>query len=217
MDRPRRQQNDFATIADRLARDGFCVTPDAFEPQLVRSLAAEARELWEDDEYHAARVGTGEDRQLALSVRSDRIVWLSDAAMSPAQLELTEQLEALRVAINQASFLGLFEWEGHYACYPPGGRYRRHLDVFAHSRERRVSTILYLNEDWAPGDGGELRLWTEPAGPQWTPDSPTIEIAPRAGTLVTFLAEDYYHEVLCAHRDRFSLTGWFRTRSATIG
>ncbi|MCB1133221.1 MAG: 2OG-Fe(II) oxygenase, partial [Verrucomicrobiae bacterium] len=67
---------------------------------------------------------------------------------------------------------------------------------------------LYLNDGWQPGDGGRLRIWTEP-GRQ---DGPCEWIEPRLGTLVVFLAGEYWHEVEEARKTRMSVTGWFRTR-----
>lgn len=216
MVRTRRLVEQAELIAAGLVTDGICVAPDALAPELVHELALEARALWSDDAYRVAQIGSGESRHIAPNIRSDRILWLDELGSTPAQREFIAELEHLRLAINRAAMLGLFEWEGHLACYPPGASYRRHLDVFAHARERRVSTVLYLNEEWSPGDGGELRIWTEPAGPDWRLESPTVDVEPRAGTLVTFLSEDTYHEVLPAHVDRFSLTGWFRTRGSAV-
>ena len=202
-----------AHIARAIATVGYSVQTDALPADLLDGLTTEARALWREDEFRPARIGSGDEQRLDPGVRSDRILWLDETTATPAQAALHAVLEELRLQINHTTFIGLFDWEGHYACYPPGARYRRHLDTFAHSRERQVSTILYLNRDWQLGDGGELRLWTQPAGPDWTPDAPSIVVEPRAGTLVTFLAEDFYHEVLPARVERFSLTGWFRVRS----
>jgi SM-20-related protein len=38
------------------------------------------------------------------------------------------------------------------------------------------------------------------------------EIEPEGGRLVLFLTEARPHEVAATHRDRLSLTGWFRGR-----
>ncbi len=204
------------SIAADLARDGISVATDVLSPNLVFSLTAEARTQWEQDQYRLAQIGTGDTKQHATEVRSDRVRWWDDAELSDPQRAYKAELEQLRVAINRTTMLGLFEWEGHYACYPPGGHYRRHLDVFANARDRQVSTILYLNDDWRPRDGGELRIWTQAAGPDWALDSLTIDVEPRAGTLVVFLSEDIYHEVLPTRADRFSVSGWFRTRPTTV-
>jgi SM-20-related protein len=65
--------------------------------------------------------------------------------------------------------------------------------------------ILYLNEDWRRDDGGLLRFWPEE-------NAEALDIVPVGGTLVTFLSDRFWHEVLPARRERLSLTGWFRRR-----
>ena len=41
-------------------------------------------------------------------------------------------------------------------CYPPGSRYTKHVDNGGRmSNGRRLTTLLYLNEDWAPGEAGK--------------------------------------------------------------
>ncbi|MDQ6997923.1 MAG: 2OG-Fe(II) oxygenase [Mariprofundus sp.] len=40
-----------------------------------------------------------------------------------------------------------------------------------------------------------------------------MQVMPQAGRLVTFISEQFPHEVLPASRDRLSLTGWFRIRT----
>lgn len=42
---------------------------------------------------------------------------------------------------------------------PTGAFYRRHLDRFRDDDRRMVSAVLYLNEDWQPQDGGQLRMF----------------------------------------------------------
>ena len=60
--------------------------------------------------------------------------------------------------LNREAFLGLFELEMHYAWYPPGAGYARHIDQPHGSGQRRVSLVLYLNRRWRAGDGGELKI-----------------------------------------------------------
>jgi SM-20-related protein len=197
-----------AQLADQLYSRGYGAIDHFISPALVEALATEARQLWDEGSFEYARIGTGAEKQRCPSVRSDRILWLDPAQMTPAQKQYMDALEELRVEINRRTMLGLFEWEGHLAMYPPQTFYRRHLDVFRHARERKVSVILYLNDDWSPVDGGELRIYTE-----GTSLESYVDVAPRAGTLATFLSEEFYHEVLLAHAERLSITGWFRVRS----
>ncbi len=69
---------------------------------------------------------------------------------------------------------------------------------------RKLSSILYLNQNWQASDGGELRLYVN--------DDEWLNISPIGGRLVLFLSDQFWHEVLPAKRERLSLTGWFRTR-----
>ncbi len=163
--------------------------------------------MWEEGALRAARIGQGATSQLNLEVRGDQIRWLDDSALTDAQRAYTDRLVALRLAINAETFMGLFSWEGHLAVYPEGTFYQRHLDVFAHARERQISTVLYLNDAWQQRDGGALRLYLDGESTETFEDVP-----PRGGTLACFLSEQIYHEVLPTHAPRLSVTGWFRVR-----
>lgn len=121
-----------------------------------------------------------------------------------AQQAFLRELELLRLALNETVFLGLFEYEGHLAFYPPGAFYRRHLDRHRGSDSRIVSCVAYLNPTWGPEDGGELRLFLN--------DDRNIDIAPRGGTLACFLSGAIEHEVLATQVPRYSVTGWLRKR-----
>lgn len=195
-------------IVEDVVAQGFSVYEGFIGEALVHQLVADTRILWEQGEFESAKVGHGAEKQSCPTVRSDRIHWLEPDELSSGQARYTATLEKLRLALNRATMVGLFEWEGHLAIYPAGSFYRRHLDVFRHARERKLSTILYLNEGWTAGDGGELRFYLN-----GTNREEYVDIAPRAGTLVTFWSEQFYHEVLVAHQERMSITGWFRSRS----
>uniref|UniRef100_A0A7S1UDT5 Fe2OG dioxygenase domain-containing protein n=1 Tax=Phaeomonas parva TaxID=124430 RepID=A0A7S1UDT5_9STRA len=87
-----------------------------------------------------------------------------------------------------------------------GGCFPMHYDTSgAHSR-RTLTMLLYLNEDWAPGDGGELRLFPFPYQ--------TVDIAPRLGTLAMFCATEMLHRVLPSRARRVCLSVWFAAEPA---
>ncbi|MGH8799863.1 MAG: 2OG-Fe(II) oxygenase, partial [Casimicrobiaceae bacterium] len=44
-------------------------------------------------------------------------------------------------------------------------------------------------------------------------DDGARDIVPTGGTMVSFLAERFEHQVLPAARDRLAVTGWFRRRA----
>jgi SM-20-related protein len=206
-DAPHDGQDSGERIARRLAERGWCVTPEFLSPRRVGELRAEADRLSEEGGFHPAGVGRGAELRVRSEVRTDWVNWLDPHAGSAARRRYLQAMEELRQAINRELFLGLFDYEGHLAIYPPGGYYRRHLDQFHGSGRRTVSCILYLNRDWTAADGGQLRLYTDPDEP-----SRHEEILPLGGQLVTFLSARFPHEVLPARRPRLSITGWFRQR-----
>ena len=97
----------------------------------------------------------------ARSWRANR--WLAAAADMPAATAYLAIMDDLRQTLNREYFLGLAEYEAHYACYEPGSFYRRHVDRHGAdvegggSGQRVISTVCYLNEPGWPADaGGEL-------------------------------------------------------------
>jgi SM-20-related protein len=195
-------------ICAAIVNEGCAVEADFLPQANVAMLADEARERYAAGAFHAAGVGRGAAQVQRNDVRGDRILWLDRSLASSAQQPLWQALDALRLALNENLLLGLFSFEGHYALYPPSAYYRRHRDRFrdgaGSSDIRVISCAIYLNENWAPTDGGALRIY----------DGERVrDVLPVAGTLVCFLSDRFEHEVLPATRERLSLTGWFRRRA----
>jgi len=75
--------------------------------------------------------------------------------------------------------------------YGPGDHYRRHLDSYGpEENPRGVTLLLYINGDWAPGDGGVLQGYYDAEDPE-----PSFTVEPRMGMMCAFLARDVWHEV----------------------
>lgn len=198
-----------AVIA-QIAEQGYGVVPAFLDSTIASALLEESRGRRERGELRAASVGRGEGRQVHSEIRSDHIHWVDPAQPSEAERAYLEVMETLRLGLNRAFYLGLFDFEAHLACYPPGAGYRAHLDCHRDSDARQVSAIVYLNPDWRVEDGGLLRLYTDrESGVK----GPFTDVLPEFGTLALFLSADYWHEVLPARRERYSVTGWFRKRT----
>lgn len=195
-----------APIVDALANHGWCRRTDLIPTDLVAALAAEAEEAFAEGLFRRGRIGRGDAAELRPEVRTDRILWVDPTGGSEAVRAYLDVMEALRLVLNRELQLGLFEFEGHLAVYPPGSFYRRHLDQNHRTPLRAVSCITYLNPAWDNDDGGELRLYLPGAQPE------RVDVAPIGGHTLLFLSADFEHEVLPARRDRTSLTGWFRRR-----
>jgi SM-20-related protein len=190
-------------IVDDLAERGWS-QQNLFLPQaLTRALAAECRQRAAEGELASAAVGRGPFSEIREGIRGDRIQWIE-----PGQAQACDQylvlMGSLREAMNRGLFLGLEDFESHFALYPPGAFYLKHVDRFRDDDRRTVSAVLYLNDDWLPEHGGQLRMYLD--------DGVEHDVVPIGGCLVVFLSGDIPHEVLPATRDRLSLTGWFRRR-----
>jgi len=194
-----------AGFVEALAATGLAIAIDAVRAPLVGALRRAALERDAAGEFRAAAVGRGAGRAKRADVRGDRIRWLEPGDANPAEAALFATLEALRVAVNEALYLGLFDFEGHYALYPPGAGYARHVDRFRDDDARVLTLILYLNEGWSAADGGALRVHF--AGGR------SRDVTPEGGTMVAFLSDRFPHEVLPASRERLAFTGWFRRRA----
>lgn len=187
-----------------LEHEGYAELVAQLPEDLLNSLAAGAAQRFQDRQFRAA--GTGKDAQVRSSVRSDSICWLGAAALSTTESSLLLYWERLRQVLNQALYLGLNDWEGHYSCYPPGASYQTHLDRFSNDDRRVLSTVLYLNRDWRDGDGGELVLHHEP------PCQP-VSIKPTWGKVIIFLSAEIPHEVMPTVATRWSIAGWYKRQA----
>jgi SM-20-related protein len=194
--------HEFSSVTSSLAIDGWCVVPDLLAAAQTQALAAECRAMHEARQLTRARVGTA---RTATPLRGDSTHWFQAGAMSAPQQAFTDRLDALRLALNRELMLGLVECESHYAVYPPGAGYTRHIDRLRDSDARVVSTVFYLNEGWQDADGGALRLYLDGGSHR--------DIYPHAGTLLLFLSAQFEHEVLPATRDRMSIACWMRQRA----
>ncbi|WP_273823292.1 MULTISPECIES: 2OG-Fe(II) oxygenase [Pseudomonas] len=191
------------SIVDDLAERGWSQQELFLPADLTRELATECRKRAADGELAPAGVGRGAAQQVREGIRGDHIQWLE-----PGQAESCDRylglMNSLREALNRGLYLGLEDFECHFALYPAGAFYRRHLDRFRDDDRRSVSAILYLNDTWQPEEGGQLRMYLA--------DEVERDVLPTAGCLIVFLSGDVPHEVLPATRERLSLTGWFRRR-----
>ena len=192
----------FDQIADALAGPGFIVLDQPLPELLIQGLIDNLH--CQQNSLKPAGVGRQGDYQRNQEIRGDAIQWLEKGDF--AVTEFLCWMDILRLGLNQRLFLGLFDYECHYAVYSPGAFYQKHRDAFRGNPGRKLSTVLYLNPNWDSVAGGELVLYDE-AG-----EFELLRLAPEYGRLVLFLSEDFPHEVLPATHSRQSIAGWFRTK-----
>lgn len=197
------------SIADSLAEHGWLMVADFLNAADGCAQASECSAAWNAGGFQRAGVGRTGGPVIREDIRRDHVMWLDHSSTAPAQHAWLEKIENLRCHLNRTLYLGLQNYEGHFAIYPEGGFYTAHLDRHQNTNSRIVTVILYLNEHWRQGDGGELKIWTT----RGEKDGPFEIIEPRMGTAVIFMAGDFWHEVLPSHKPRMSVTGWLRRES----
>jgi len=191
-------QELYLKIADALVDDGYVVVDQALNPKLVNTLLEQAQT---QEGFKKAGISSASDVHIDNTRRRDKIRWLD--AQSFAEGEFLSFCNGLREYLNKELYLGLSYYESHFAIYDKGDFYETHLDAFKNSKNRVVTTVYYLNEEWSERDGGELLVYD-------MEHNLITTILPRANTLVVFLSDKFPHEVRPAHKKRYSIAGWFR-------
>ncbi|MEZ8275835.1 2OG-Fe(II) oxygenase [Vibrio cyclitrophicus] len=184
-------------LIDALSTQGYFVWDDFLTQEEVVALRDCIPENWKK-----ARIGRNDDVAREATIRSDKIQWVRRDMGEPASLFL-DKMEQIRLEANQAFFLGLFEYEAHFAKYENGDFYQKHLDCFKGNENRRLTTVFYMNDEWSEEDAGELVVYD-------LKDNHIATIPPKGGRLLVFLSEQFPHEVLPTNTERFSIAGWFR-------
>ncbi|KAJ3062026.1 hypothetical protein HDU99_005358 [Rhizoclosmatium hyalinum] len=92
---------------------------------------------------------------------------------------------------------------GGGACFPC------HADTDPSLDKRRVTAIMYLNEEYTPKDGGALRLYPFPAS--------TVDVEPTFNRLVLFSSAYCVHRVLPSITDRLCFTIWLNASANVNG
>jgi len=124
----------------------------------------------------------------------------------PAALEHVQRLESGLVAPSLRVHPHVMA-----ATYRKGAEYHCHKDSYDGEDNQRVLTVLlYLNPNWQPGDGGELRIFgtLQEAGRRTLDKGSYVDIAPLCGRLVMFRSRDVWHAVREPREKRWALTLW---------
>lgn len=196
-------------LLDSLVEKGWFEWPNAVTNELCQSLLTEVQTYDTEGELQRAGVGRGETHQINQQIRQDSIYWLD--GKSSAQQTYLKQMAEMQYQLNRALFLGLFEYESHFALYKKGGFYKKHRDSFRGNANRMVTTVLYLNPNWQDDWGGELVIYNEESTEK------LATITPEIGKLVIFMSEQIPHEVLPTKHPRVSVAGWFRCNASIAG
>lgn len=153
------------------------------------------------DSFRKSAIGNRLNESLERSIRNDFIFWLDETKY--AQIFFSKINNFIEY-INKTCFASIVTKEFHYAIYPQGSFYKKHIDTFQNDDRRTISIVCYLNEVWQPSFGGQLKLYLS---------DKNLEIFPTNGKIVLFDSKTIEHEVLpvLTKNKRLSITGWLKT------
>lgn len=181
----------------------FSVIDDFLPQKLFKNICRESRRQHAEGLTRPAKIGRMASSRKNTKIRGDKIRWVSKTETPDNVHEVFNIFENLRVHLRQSLFLPLHDVEHHFAVYPPGAYYRKHLDCHKDINNRVITFILYLNrKNWGHANGGQLRVWFD--------KKETEDFLPKGNRLILFSSPDYYHAVLPCLTNRYSFTGWFR-------
>jgi SM-20-related protein len=199
----------YESIIEDLLRKKYSVVDGFFTTEEVGLLRHTLLAKYEEDQFKKSAIGNRTNELVEKTIRGDFILWLNEAEAGDAERLFFNKINNLVNYLNRTCFMGILHKEFHYAVYPKGTFYKRHLDTFQNDGRRKLSIVCYLNDEtWQEENGGELTIYTSHKG-----NEEALNLYPFPGRLVIFESQELEHEVkIVQHSQRLSITGWLKTR-----
>ena len=200
-------------VIARLVEHGYAIVDDALPAALCRKLRAEMQALESNGQmWNSKSYGTDDDGAPHPHINETQLDFKEVRKHAPtfARMEhdpsLVERLRGVPGLEKLASqHVRIQINEGH------GGCYTMHTDSgtgpMGPGQTLCLTALIYLNEEWEPADGGELRVFPYPHAAH--------VIAPVMGRLVLFEPR-MVHDVLPNHKKRFCFTLWCSQKTSTL-
>lgn len=168
---------------ERIAQGGVAVEHNWLPPDLVKSLRADAKELFNAGQFQPdGLTNTARSRsEQGFSSNADRQTfrggadWSSAVGNTAARKEFADRMRQLRAelaaGLNRPTLEpeGTLKHEMTYNWYEPGAKLGRHLDEhheetkgtkgWRYPTRRSVTWLVYLNDGWTADEGGALRCF----------------------------------------------------------
>ncbi|MFD0931812.1 2OG-Fe(II) oxygenase [Psychroflexus salinarum] len=196
----------YENIISDILEKGFSICDSFIEEHLVDLLREKIKALYNQSGLKKAAIGNKVNESIEKTIRGDYIQWIDEQKADYVEQRFFECISDFKNYLNKTCFMGLLHQEFHYAVYPAGTFYQRHIDTFQNDDRRKLSMVCYLNDHtWKTTNGGELALYPE--------NLPEIIVHPLPGRVVIFESQRLEHEVKeVINEERLSITGWLKTR-----
>lgn len=193
--------NAFDTIINSYLEDNIGFDSNFLSITLANGLHQNILQLQQDEQMQHANIGNDKIKDNNQKIRSDKIYWMDKSHNNAFENEFLQLAENFIEHLNSTYYTGINAYEFHYAVYEEGTYYKRHKDQFKNNNSRKYSLINYLNHNWLEQDGGQLLVYQNDG---------VQKIQPQSQTAVFFKSSEMEHEVVLAHRQRMSITGWLK-------
>ena len=196
----------YEQIIDDLLNKQYSIVDDFFETEEILKLRNSLLYKYEEDKFKKSAIGNRTNELIEKAIRGDFILWMNEVEAGENEKIFFNKINTLIEYLNRTCFMGILHKEFHYAVYPKGTFYKRHLDTFQNDSRRKLSVVSYLNDkSWLKTNGGELVIYKE--------DGSEEVIYPLPGRVVIFESQILEHEVKeVKNSERLSITGWLKTR-----
>ncbi len=199
----------YEKIIDDLSNQKYSISDFFFSTEETKQLREAIIRKENKKDFHQAAVGSSVNEQIVKSIRGDKIRWIDEENKTETEEIFFSKVNDFIEYLNLTCYMGIEESEFHYAIYPEGTFYQKHVDAFKNDDRRTLSIVLYLNdEEWKDEFGGQLTLYLEDENKA----EKELDILPLAGRLAVFDSKSIPHEVKTVNRPRYSITGWLKTR-----
>ena len=188
----------FNCIVDDLVEKSYSLQKNNAPKEICQLLLEQAKN--NNDTFTSASVGRNNLQIQDKKIRSDKTMWIT--GQTQTEIMWLDWCEELQKHLNRHLYLGLNNFECHFSIYEPGDFYQKHVDAFKGKSNRKVSMVLYLNDDWQSEHEGQLVMYPE--------NKPPLKFDPTFASFVVFLSEDIPHEVLVSQHNRYAIACWFR-------
>jgi len=199
----------YESIIEDLLQRKYSVIDNFFSTEEVEVLRNGLLAKYEEDQFKKSAIGNKTNELVEKEIRGDFILWLNEAEAGTVENVFFNRVNNLVDYLNRTCFMGILHKEFHYAVYPEGTFYKRHLDTFQNDGRRKLSVVCYLNDEtWLEENGGELTIYVDENG-----EEKAVDLYPFPGRVVIFESQELEHEVQrVKHSKRLSITGWLKTR-----
>ena len=201
---PFKENQLYERIISDLTTQKYSIVDDFFTIEEALELRHSLEAKLQANLFKTSAIGNKTNEIVKKQVRGDIISWIDEQNKTAEEAQFFSKINSLITYLNKTCFLGILSKEFHYAIYPKGTHYLRHVDTFMNDDRRKLSMVCYLNkEHWTDDLGGHLVLYLK---------HQELKIAPQLGRLVIFESQEIAHEVTTVNTERYSITGWLKTR-----